>query len=164
MSVKEVLLLQPVEGLGAEGEQVTVKPGYARNYLLPRKLAIPMTQANRKQMEALQARRDAREAKLLGEAQELASRVINIKPVFAVKTGEGGKMFGAITVGDILAKLEEGGMTLDKKQVLLEAPVKELGKHAATVKLHTDVVVELSFEIVSENPIEEGAEEEAAEA
>lgn len=161
MSVKEVLLLQPVEGLGSEGEQVTVKPGYARNYLLPRKLAIPMTQANRKQMEALQARRDARQAKILAEAQELATRIINIKPVFAVKTGEGGKMFGAITVGDILAKLEEGDMHLDKKQLLLEAPVKTLGKHAATVKLHADVIVELSFEIVSENPIEEGSEEEA---
>ena len=161
MSVKEVLLLQPVDGLGAEGEQVTVKPGYARNYLLPRKLAIPMTQANRKQMEALKSRRDAREAKLLSAAEEIAQRVVNVKPVFAVQTGEGGKMFGAITTNDIIAKLAEGDLVLEKKQVLLEAPVKTLGQHSATVKLHPSVVVELSFEIVSENPIEETSEEEA---
>ena len=161
MPVKEVLLLQPVEGLGAEGEQVTVKPGYARNYLLPRKLAIPMTQANRKQMEALKTRREAREAKLLSAAEEIAQRVVNVKPVFAVQTGEGGKMFGAVTTNDIISKLAEGDLVLEKKQVLLEAPVKELGQHSATVKLHPSVTVELSFEIVSENPIEETAEEKA---
>ena len=74
---------------------------------------------------------------------------------FAVKTGEGGKMFGSITVADLVAKIAEGGIELPKKAVQLAAPVKELGKHTAQIKLHKDVKVEFAFEVVSENPIED---------
>ncbi|MCH2157022.1 MAG: 50S ribosomal protein L9 [Opitutales bacterium] len=160
MPANKVLLLQPIEGLGAEGEEVVVKPGYARNYLIPRKLAIPMTQANRKQMDALRVRRAEREAKELEGAQALANKIQGTSIVFAVKTGEGGKMFGAITAGDLHEKLAESGIEIDKKKVSLDAPVKTLGQHSTTIKVHAQAQAELTFEIVSENPIEEAAEEE----
>ena len=78
---------------------------------------------------------------------------------FAVKTGEGGKMFGSVTVADIVAKIAEGGIELPKKAVHLAAPVKELGKHTAQIKLHKDVKIDIHFEVVSENPIEDSAKE-----
>ena len=155
MPVNKVLLLQKVEGLGAEGEEVTVKPGYARNYLLPRKMAIPLTHANRKQMDALKARREEREALELAEAKALAEKINALSIGIAVKTGESGKMFGAVTANDLFTKISEAGIEIDKKKVGLLAPVKELGRHTTEIRLHPEVSAELSFEIVSENPIEE---------
>jgi large subunit ribosomal protein L9 len=168
MAQTEVLLLQPLPNLGGEGEKVRVRSGYARNYLLPRKLAIPATRANVRQVEALEARRLQREQAEKASAEELASRVEAVRPVVVVKTGEGGKMFGAVTVRDLLDKLEEAGVELDRKRVHLPAPVKTLGEHEAKVRLHPEVERALRFEVVSENPIEsapdEGAEEAAVEA
>jgi large subunit ribosomal protein L9 len=168
MAQTEVLLLQPLPNLGGEGEKVRVRSGYARNYLLPRKLAIPATRANVRQVEALEARRLQREQAEKASAEELASRVEAVRPVVVVKTGEGGKMFGAVTVRDLLDKLEEAGVELDRKRVHLPAPVKTLGEHEAKVRLHPEVERVLRFEVVSENPIEsapdEGAEEAAVEA
>lgn len=163
MATNQVLLLQPIKGLGAEGDTVTVRAGYARNFLLPRKIALPITQANKKQMEALLKARDAREAKELAAAKELADRIAKTNIALAVKTGEGGKMFGAVTAADLLKRLAEEGVELAKKQLALPAPIKELGSHTAAVKLHAEVEAELKFEVVSENPIEEVAEEAASE-
>ncbi|CAI8269252.1 MAG: 50S ribosomal protein L9 [Opitutia bacterium UBA7350] len=163
MATHQVLLLKPVEGLGAEGDTVTVRSGFARNFLLPRKFAVSVTQANKKQMEALLKAREAREIKELDSARELAARVDAITIAIAVKTGEGGKMFGAVTANDLLNRLKEEGIELAKKQLRLPSPVKELGSHHATVKLHGDVQAELKFEVVSENPIEVSADEDADE-
>lgn len=162
MATNQVLLIKPVEGLGAEGDTVTVRSGYARNFLLPRKVALPVTQANKKQMEALLKAREAREQKELESARELSTRIEGLTIAIAVKTGEGGKMFGAVTANDLLTRLKEEGVELVKKQLRLPAPVKELGSHLATVKLHSDVETELKFEVVSENPIEETADKETA--
>jgi len=164
MANNQVLLLQPINGLGAEGDTVTVRAGYARNFLLPRKLALPITQANKKHVESLLKAREAREQKEFEEARTLGERIEKTSIAIAVKTGEGGKMFGAVTANDLLERLKEEGVELSKKQLLLAAPIKELGSHTATVKLHADIETELKFEVVSENPIEEGAdsEEEAA--
>ncbi|MGB0416329.1 MAG: 50S ribosomal protein L9 [Coraliomargarita sp.] len=164
MATNQVLLLQPIKGLGAEGDTVTVRAGYARNFLLPRKIALPITHANKKQMEALLKAREAREAKELESAKELAERISKTSIALAVKTGEGGKMFGAVTANDLIARLAEEGIELVKKQLGLPAPIKELGSHVAAVKLHAEIEAELKFEVVSENPIEETADEaEAAE-
>jgi large subunit ribosomal protein L9 len=163
MANTEVLLLQPVDGLGGEGDQVKVRAGYARNYLLPRGFAAPMTLANRKRVDSLRKRRAEREASELNGAQELAKKLESVSVAFAVQTGEGGKMFGAITASDLHAKLVEAGVDIDKKKIHLYTPVKTLGSHSTKVKLHADVTVEVSFDIVSENPIEETTEEEAAE-
>ena len=154
MAYSEVLLVKPVDGLGGEGDQVKVRAGYARNFLLPRKIAVPLTASNRKHVDALKKRRAEREQTELSGAQELAKKLEKASLAFAVKTGEGGKMFGAITSQDIHDKLTAAGFVLDKKKIQLFTPVKTLGKHEVKVKLHADVSVELSFDVVSENPIE----------
>jgi large subunit ribosomal protein L9 len=158
MAHKEVLLIKPVDGLGAEGDQVRVRAGYARNFILPRKIGVPVTQGNRRQIEALKARRAEREATELTIAQALAAKLAKANIAFAVKTGEGGKMFGAVTSADLHAKLLEAGIDVEKKRIHLTPPVKTLGKHTAAIKLHADVSVDLEFDVVSENPIIPAAE------
>jgi len=153
MAYSEILLVKPVDGLGGEGDQVKVRAGYARNFLFPRSVAVPVTKANRKQVEALKKRRAEREAQELAGAQELGKRISAVALAFAVKTGEGGKMFGAITATDIHDKLTEAGIDLDKKRIHLYTSAKTLGKHSVKVKLHPEVTIELDFDIVSENPI-----------
>ena len=157
MANSEVLLVKPVEGLGGEGDQVKVRAGYARNFLLPRKVAVTLNAANRKHVDALKKRRAEREQSELSGAQELAKKLEKTSLAFAVKTGEGGKMFGAVTANDIHDKLTAAGITLDKKKIHLHTPVKTIGQHTVKVKLHTDVSVELTFDVVSENPIEPAA-------
>ena len=154
MANNQVLLLKPIHGLGTEGDTVTVRAGYARNFLLPRKLALPITQANKKHVEALLKAREAREQKELEDAQSLGEKIGAINIAIAVKTGEGGKMFGAVTANDLIERLKEEGIELIKKQLQLPAPIKELGSHTVTVKLAEGITPELKFEVVSENPIE----------
>ena len=153
MAHNEVLLIKPVEDLGAEGDQVKVRAGYARNYLLPRGIAVPLTRANRKQVEALKKRRAEREAQELSGAKDIAAKLEKIRVAFAVKTGEGGKMFGAVTANDIHEKLTQAGLTIDKRRIQLHTPVKALGQHTVKIKLHAEVSVDLNFDVVSENPI-----------
>ena len=159
MANNQVLLLKPIHGLGAEGDTVTVRAGYARNFLLPRKLALPITQANKKHVDALLKAREAREQKEFEEARTLGEKISATNIAIAVKTGEGGKMFGAVTANDLIERLKEEGIDLQKKQLSLPAPIKELGSHTVTVKLAEEVTPELKFEVVSENPIEEAVEE-----
>lgn len=154
MAHNEILLLKPVDGLGGEGDQVKVRAGYARNFLLPRSIAVPVTRANKKHVEALKKRRAEREASELAGAQDVARKLEKTSLAFAVKTGEGGKLFGAITAADVHAKLAESGIQIERKRIHLHTPVKTLGKHEVKIKLHHDVSVDLSFDVVSENPIE----------
>ncbi|MDG1242545.1 MAG: 50S ribosomal protein L9 [Opitutae bacterium] len=162
MANSEVLLLQPIKGLGAEGDTVTVRAGYARNFLLPRKQALPITQANKKHVESLLKAREAREQKEFESARTLGEQIEKTSIAIAVKTGEGGKMFGAVTANDLIERLKEEGIELVKKQLGLAQPIKDLGSHTAAIKLHADIEVELKFEVVSENPIEEAATEDAS--
>lgn len=165
MATNEVLLLKPVEGLGGEGDQVKVRAGYARNFLLPRSIAVPVTKANRKQIEALRKRRAEREAHELNAAQELGRKLEKLRlDAFVVKTGEGGKMFGAITAADVHDRLVAAGIEIERKRIHLFNPIKALGRHAVKVKVHSDVTVEVSFDVVSENPIDTPAAEEKPEA
>lgn len=164
MAHHEVLLLKPVAGLGGEGDQVRVRAGYARNFLLPTKAAVALTQANRKRVESLKKQRVAREASELAGAQELAKKIAKVSVAFVVKTGEGGKMFGAITSADLHQKFVEAGVEIDKKKIHLHTPVKTLGKHEVAIKLHAEVSVDISFDVVSENPIEQAPAAEEAPA
>jgi large subunit ribosomal protein L9 len=160
MATNEVLLLKPVDGLGGEGDQVKVRAGYARNFLLPRSIAVPVSKANRRQIEALRKRRAEREAHELNGAQALAQKLGKLRlEAFVVKTGEGGKMFGAITASDLHERLTAAGIEIDRKRIHLYSPVKSLGQHTVKVKLHADVTAEVAFDVVSENPIEPTAEE-----
>ena len=158
MANNQVLLLQPINGLGAEGDTVTVKAGFARNFLLPRKLALPITQANKKHVESLLKAREAREQREFEDSRTLSERIERTSIAIAVKTGEGGKMFGAVTANDVLERLKTEGIELVKKQLQIAAPIKELGSHVVTIKLHADIETELKFEVVSENPIEDSAD------
>ena len=148
MATANVLLIKPVEGLGAEGDEAKVKAGYARNYLVPHKLAVPLTVANRKQIEALKVARASREAKDIQEAEALKSKIEAIHIAVQVRVGEEGKMFGAVTAKDLYDHIAEAGIELDRKQVQLKAPIKELGKQTTQIKLHSEVVVDFEFEVV----------------
>lgn len=161
MAKTKILLLEPVAKLGDEGQAVEVKPGFFRNFLGPRKMAIPFSRGNRKQMEALQQRREARRAQELGHAQELASKLGALRLAIAVKTGEQGRMFGSVTSADLSQRIQdEAGITIDRKHIQLYNPIKTLGQHSTKIKLHPEVSAQLQFEVVSENPI---AEEETKE-
>lgn len=160
MATTEILLLQPVENLGAEGDTVKVKAGYARNYLLPRKLALPVTQANRKYVESLKARRAQREAKEIAGAEEIKAKIEKIEMVFEVKTGEEG-VFGAVTAADLIERFKEKGIELDKKQLSLYTPAKSLGKHTTRIRLHREVSFEFEFELKAEGGDEEASNEQA---
>lgn len=155
MANSTVLLLQPIENLGGEGDEVTVKAGYARNFLLPRKLALPLNRANTKYIDSLRARRAERERQERGFAEDLLARLEKLHFAIPVKTGQGGKMFGSVTANDLIERIKEEGIELDKKQINLYTPVKSLGKHTTKVKLHPEITYELEWEVVSENPIED---------
>lgn len=158
MAISELLLLKPVEGLGNEGDQVKVKAGFARNFLLPRKIAVPLTRANRRQIESLQSAREERLTKQKSEAQELADKLQQIHFAIAVKTGPEGKLFGSVTAADIQERLAEEGIVLERKQLSLSAPIKTLGQQAIGIRLHPEVLVDFEFEVVSENPIKKDDE------
>lgn len=152
MATTEVLLLKYLENLGGEGETVKVRAGYARNFLFPRKLAIILSKAGEKQIAALKRARAMREERELNEANQVAEQLSKLAIVVAVKTGENGKMFGAVTPADICAKIAEGGVEVDKKKIGAQS-IKELGRHIIKIRLHKDVEYELPVEVVSENPI-----------
>ncbi|MDX2110294.1 MAG: 50S ribosomal protein L9 [Verrucomicrobiota bacterium] len=153
MPISELLLVKPVTNLGNEGDHVKVKPGYARNYLLPRGYAIPLTRGNRKQVDSLKKRSEARLKDELVKAQEISSKLQTIRIAIAVKTGPGGKVFGSVTAQNLIDRIAQDGVTLEKKTVHLHTPVKTLGKHTTQIKLHPEVSLDFEFEIVSENPI-----------
>ncbi|MBN38763.1 MAG: 50S ribosomal protein L9 [Opitutae bacterium] len=154
MATTEVLLVQHMPQLGSEGDVVKVRPGYARNYLIPQKKALPLNLANKKRLDSLLQARALRESDELQKAQEFANKLKNLNIAVAVKTGTGGKLFGSVTINHILEKLSESGFTLDKKHFVSFTPIKELGKQIVTLQLHKDVQAEVEVEVVSENPIE----------
>ena len=155
MPTTEVLLVEHIANLGAEGDVVKVRPGYARNFLLPQNKAVPLNMANKKRLDALKVARAARETDELQKSQEIASKLKETKVAVAVKTGAGGKLFGSVTVNHILEKLQESGFVFDKKHVTSFSPIKQLGKTTVKVSLHKDVEAEVEVEVVSENPIEQ---------
>ena len=154
MATTEVLLVQHMPQLGSEGDVVKVRPGYARNYLIPQKKALPLNLANKKRLDSLLQARALRESDELQKAQEFANKLKDLTIAVAVKTGTGGKLFGSVTINHILEKLSESGFTLDKKHFVSFTPIKELGKQIVTLQLHKDVQAEVEVEVVSENPIE----------
>jgi len=154
MAHTEILLLEKVDNLGSEGDVVKVRPGYARNFLLPKNKAVPLNQANIKRLDSLKIARSAREAEELQNAQDVASKISDLSVAIAVKTGTGGKLFGSVTAQQIIDKVGEKGFTLDKKHFSNFSPIKSLGQNTVTLQLFKDVTAELKVEVLSENPIE----------
>src|SRR5580658_8079757 len=154
MPKTEVILTHNIVGLGAESDQVRVAAGYARNYLFPQRFAIPMTTVNKKHIEALKKRRAEREAHEFNTMSELAKGVQKLICVVKVKAGEDGKMFGSVTAGMIADELKhQFDITLDKRKIHLEHPLKTLGEHEIELHLHSEVKSTLKVRIESLTPI-----------
>lgn len=146
----DVILREDVDKLGRIGEVVTVKDGYARNFLLPRGLAYAATDGNRRRLEAEQRQRDRRAALAAGEARELAVKLEAVSLSFTMKAGEGDKLFGSVTAADIADRLGGEGFTVDKRAVDLPEPIKALGAYKVPVRLHADVKPEIRVWVVKE--------------
>jgi large subunit ribosomal protein L9 len=154
MAKTEVILTHNIVGLGGESDQVKVAAGYARNYLLPQGLAIPVTGANKRRLEALKQRRAEREAHELNTMTELSKSLSKLICVVTVKTGEDGKMFGTVTPGMIADQLKtQFDVTLDKRKIHLEHPIRTLGEHEIEMRLHQDVVTKLKLRVESSTPV-----------
>ena len=154
MAKTEVILTHNIVGLGGESDQVRVAAGYARNYLIPQRLAIPVTQANKRHLEALKQRRAEREAHEFNAMTELAKGVSKLICIIKVKTGDDGKLFGSVTTGMIADELKhQFDITLDKKKIHLESPIRSLGEHEIGLHLHAEVKSTLKVRVESLTPL-----------
>ena len=147
---KELILMADIEGLGLEGETVKVSEGYARNHLIPRKLAVPVTSAALKRLEKNKLEREARHLKELEIAQSLALTLEKISCTITAKVGENDKLFGSVTTADIIASLKKQGVELDKHKIQMAEPIRELGVFPVKIKLHPQVEVSLKVWVVGE--------------
>ena len=154
MAKTEVILTSNIVGLGAESDQIKVAAGYARNYLFPQHLAVPLTQTNKRRIEALRQRRAEREAHEFNTMAELAKGVGKLICVVTVKTGEDGKMFGTVTAGMIADELKhQFDISLDKRKIHLEHPIRVLGEHDVELRLHQEVTATLKVRVDSSTPL-----------
>jgi large subunit ribosomal protein L9 len=160
----EVILRDHVENVGKRGEVVKVADGYARNYLLPRKLALVATPGNLKQVERERVKLDAREAEEKAGAESIAAKMSIIEVVISRRVGETEALYGSVTSADIAEALEKKGYELDKRKIGLREPIKKLGTYPVPVKLHREVVVQLPVKVVAEGKPEATPEELKAEA
>jgi large subunit ribosomal protein L9 len=146
----EVILRENVDKLGKAGDLVKVKPGYARNFLLPRGLAYEATEGNKRRIEGERKARAAREASERAEAQQQAQAIGNVTLTLTGKAGEEGKLFGSITAQDIADALAAQGHQVDRRRIDLDQPIKTLGYHTVPVRLHPEVQAEIRVQIVAE--------------
>jgi large subunit ribosomal protein L9 len=146
----QVILRNRLENLGDAGEVVTVKPGYARNYLIPQGLAYPATDANLRRIEGEKASVARRAAADLDAARERARVFEDLSITFNARAGEEGKLFGSITNADIAEKLAERGIEVDRRQIQLDDPIKALGVFSVPVRLHADVRPEVKVWVIKE--------------
>ena len=160
----EVILTHNIVGLGGESDNVKVARGYARNYLFPQRLAIPLTHANKRRIEVLQKRRAERESHEFNTMSELAKGLSNLICVIAVKAGEDGKMFGTVTAGMIADQLKhQFDVSLEKRRIRLEHPIKTLGEYEVELHLHAEVKSTLKVRVESSTPLAAPAEASATE-
>lgn len=146
----EVILREEIEKLGRRGDVVKVAAGYARNFLLPRRLAVAANESNKKIVEQEKQAYLRRESKEIGDANDLAKMMASVEVTIAQKAGENDQLFGSVTAQDIVAALEKAGYTIDRKKVNLAEPIKALGDYKVTVKLHREVAVELPVHVIKE--------------
>jgi len=164
MAHKQVLLREDIDNLGARGEIVRVKAGYARIYLLPRRLAVEATSSNVKQIEGERAALAKREAKERSTAELQADQLRNLALKFERKVGEAGVLYGSVTSMDIAHELKEQGHEIDRRKIALREPIKRFGNYTVPVRLHRDVTVELPVKVLGEGGVEVDVEALQAEA
>jgi large subunit ribosomal protein L9 len=158
MPHKKILLREDIEDLGARGEVVRVKSGYARNYLLPRKLAVEATASNVKQIESERAALLKREAKDRAGAEAQAQQMRSLSLTFERKIGEQGMLYGSVTSMDVVQALKDQGYEIDRRRITLKEPFKTPGEFTVPVRLHREVVIDLPVKITGEG----GSEAQAA--
>jgi large subunit ribosomal protein L9 len=146
----EIILREHVEHLGKRGEIVKVADGYARNYLLPRKLALPVTDGNRKHVERERRIVEAREMQEKGEAEAFASRLAAVDITIARRVGDTEQLYGSVTASDIADLLKEKGFEVDRRKLILPEPIKAIGEHDVPLKLHREVTIPLKVRVVKE--------------
>jgi large subunit ribosomal protein L9 len=146
----KLILTQEVDGLGSAGDVVEVRDGYGRNYLVPRGLGIRWTRGGEKQIESIKAARASREVRDLDHAKEIKSKLEGSTVTLQVRAGEGGRLFGAVTVNDIAGAISNsiGEGSVDKRKILVGNPIKSLGAHQVTVKVHDDVDATVNLNVV----------------
>lgn len=147
----EVILREDIDKVGSRGEIVKVAPGYARNFLLPRRLAVPASESNKKIVEQERQAHLRRETKIQGDAQDLAKMMAAVEVTISQKAGENDQLFGSVTAADVAAALEKQGFTIDRKKVQLEEPIKTLGDFKINLRLHREVSVEVPVHVVRED-------------
>jgi large subunit ribosomal protein L9 len=145
----EVILREHVEHLGRRGEVVKVANGYARNFLLPRKLALAVTPDNKRQIEREKAKAEARDAEEIAEARTLAARVEATEIAIARRVGENDTLYGSVTTADIAEALALRDVAIDRRRIQLDEPLKTLGEHVVPVKVHRDVTAQLKVSVVA---------------
>ena len=146
----EVILREHVDNLGRRGEVVKVADGYARNYLLPRKLALLATEGNKKQIEREKVKFDAKEAEDQKVAQAMAESLANVEVEIRRKVGETDVLYGSVTTSDIAEALGKKGFEVDRRKLVLQEPIKKLGEFAIPVKLHREVPAQVKVRVVAE--------------
>ena len=146
----EVILREDIERLGSRGQVVRVADGYARNFLLPKRLAVAATDSNRKIVEQERQAHLRREAKQKGEAEDLAKLLGGVTVTIAQKAGENDQLFGSVTSKDVAEALALQNYTIDRRKVQLEEPIKQLGEFKVPVRLHRDVIAEVTVLVVKE--------------
>jgi large subunit ribosomal protein L9 len=164
MATTTVLLREDVDHLGARGEIVKVKAGFARNYLLPRKLAVEATPGNVRQIEAERAALLKREARERATAEAQSAQMKDLRLTFERKVGEHGLLYGSVTAMHIADALKEKGYEVDRRRVHLSEPIKETGDYTVSVRLHRDVNVEIPVTVAGEGGAQTAGEESAAPA
>ena len=146
----EIILREDIDKLGQRGQLVKVTAGYARNFLLPRKLAVAATESNKKIVEQERQAHLRREAKQVSEAQDLGTMMAAVSVTIHQKAGENDQLFGSVTASDVAVALEKLGYTIDRKKVHLEEPIKTLGDFQVSLRLHKDVSIDIPVHVVKE--------------
>ena len=146
----EVILREHVDNLGRRGDIVKVAEGYARNFLLPRKLALAVTESNKRQIERERKVAEARDAEEKGQAEALAQRMAQIEVEIARRVGENETLYGSVTSADVAQALKDKGFEVDKRKIQLADPIKAIGESSVAVKIHRDVVAQIRVKVVPE--------------
>jgi large subunit ribosomal protein L9 len=146
----EVILREDIDKLGSRGQVVKVAPGYARNFLLPRRLAVAATDSNKNIVEQERQGHLRKDAKLQSDASDLAKMMADVQVTIAQKAGGNDQLFGSVTAGDVAVALEKLGYQIDRRKVHLEEPIKTLGDFKVTVRLHKEVAVDIPVHVVRE--------------
>jgi large subunit ribosomal protein L9 len=146
----DVILREDINNLGSRGQVVHVAAGYARNFLLPKRLAVAATESNKKIVEQERQAHLRKEAKQKSEAEDLGKLMSGVTVEIRQKAGENDQLFGSVTAKDVAEALEKKNFTIDRRKIQLDEPIKQLGEHKITVRLHRDVSAEVTVNVVRE--------------